>query len=56
MTFSVARSLMTDMQMTFVDNFQFCGLEGIYEARTDFYDALFAHGNTRLNGLTVTLL
>jgi hypothetical protein len=56
MTFSVARSLVTDMQVTLVDNFQFYGLEDFYEARADFYNTLFAHGNTNLKGLTVTLL
>jgi hypothetical protein len=47
---------MAHMQMTFIDNFQFYGLEGFYEAGTNFNDALFAHGSTRLKGLTVTLL
>jgi hypothetical protein len=56
MALAVPGAFMSNMHMAFVDNFQFLGLEGTHEASTNFDDSLLVHGNTRLNGLTTTLL
>lgn len=46
---------MTDVQMTVILYLEVQRREGGLEALADEGDTLFAHGNTFLNGLTVTL-
>lgn len=51
---AVASPLVSNVQVAFIDYFEFFGLKGLDEPGPDFDDALFVHGRTLLNGLTVT--
>lgn len=55
MTLSFLRTRMPDMKMALVLNDQRFRLQSIRQAPLNTLGALFTHGNTSLNGLTVTL-
>lgn len=54
MSAAVARARMSGMPVTLIGYHQMRGLESLLQLRADAGNAVAAHGNTRLNGLTTT--
>lgn len=55
MTASVARTRVPHMKMTLIFDQHVRWGKGLSKDRLNFSRAIFGHGNTRLNGFTVTL-
>ena len=53
-TFAVASAFVTNMLVAFVDNVELIGVKRCGDAFANLVDSFLVHGNTSLNGLTVT--